>query len=70
MLWCFVRLLLPSSGRKRYNVLGAYDPIRHEVVTLTNDTVVNQETFCALLDKIAARSELLISRLSHTVGCT
>ena len=55
MLWCFARQLLPSSsGRKRYNVLGAYDPIRHEAVTLTNDTVVNQETFCALLDKIAA----------------
>ena len=55
MLWCFVRVLLPSSsGRKRYNVLGAYDPIRREVVTLTNDTVVNQVTFCALLDKIAA----------------
>jgi len=55
MLWCFVRQLLPSScGRKRYNVLGAYDPIRQEAVTLTNDTVVNQETFCALLDKIAA----------------
>jgi len=53
MLWCFVRQLLPSSsGRKRYNVLGAYDPIRHEVITLTNDTVVNQVTFCALLDKI------------------
>ena len=55
MLWCFARVLLPSSsGRKRYNVLGAYDPIRHEAVTLTNDTVVNQVTFCALLDKIAA----------------
>ena len=55
MLWCFVRQLLPSSsGRKRYNVLGAYDTIRHEAVTLTNDTVVNQETFCALLDKIAS----------------
>jgi transposase len=54
-LWCFARQLPPSSsGRKRYNVLGAYDPIRHEAVTLTNDTVVNQETFCALLDKIAA----------------
>ena len=54
MLWCFVRQLLPSScGRRRYNVLGAYDPIRREAVTLTNDTVVNQETFCALLDKIA-----------------
>jgi transposase len=55
MLWCFARQLLPSScGRKRYNVLGAYDPIRQEAVTLTNDTVVNQVTFCALLDKIAA----------------
>jgi hypothetical protein len=37
-MWCFVRRLLPSSsGRKRHNVLGAYDPVRHEVVTLTND---------------------------------
>ena len=55
MLWSFVRQLLPSSsGRQRYNVLGAYDPIRHEVVTLTNDTVVNQATFCGLLDKIAS----------------
>ena len=55
MLWSFVRQLLPSSGgHQRYNVLGAYDPIRHEVVTLTNDTVVNQATFCGLLDKIAS----------------
>ena len=55
MLWCFVRQLLPSScGRKRYNVLGAYDPIRQEAITLTNDTVVNQVTFCDLLDKIAS----------------
>ena len=54
MLWCFTRQFLPSSsGRQRYNVLGAYDPIRQEVITLTNDTVVNQETFCALLDKVA-----------------
>jgi len=50
-------MLLPSScGRKRYNVLGAYDPIRQEAVTLTNETVVNQVTFCALLDKIVAMS--------------
>ena len=55
VLWCFVRQLLPSSsGRQRYNVLGAYDPIRHQAITLTNDTVVNQEAFCSLLDKIAA----------------
>ncbi len=55
MLWCFARQLLPSSsGRQRYNVLGAYDTVRHEAVTLTNSTVVNQEVFCSLLDKIAA----------------
>lgn len=55
MLWCFARHLLPSSsGRQRYNVLGAYDPVRHEAVTLTNHTVVNQQVFCSLRDKIAA----------------
>ena len=42
MVWCFVRLLLPSaSGRKRHNVLGAYDPITHEAITVTNDTCHN-----------------------------
>jgi len=55
MLWCFVRQLLPSSsGRQRYNVLGAYDPIRHQAITLTNGTVINQQAFCAFLDKIAS----------------
>jgi transposase len=54
MVWCFVRLLLPSaSGRKRHNVLGAYDPITHEAITVTNDTYINQNVFCEFLDKIA-----------------
>jgi transposase len=54
MVWCFVRLLLPSaSGRKRHNVLGAYDPIKHEAITITNDTYINQDVFCEFLDKIA-----------------
>ena len=54
MLWCFVRHLLPSSsGRQRYNVLGAYDPIRSKVITMTNDTVINQGTFVLLLEQIA-----------------
>jgi len=54
MLWCLVRQFLPSgSGRQRYNVLGAYDPIRREVLTLTNSTVINREAFCLLLEKIA-----------------
>jgi len=54
MVWCFVRLLLPSaSGRKRHNVLGAYDPIKHEAITVTNDTYINQDVFCEFLEKIA-----------------
>lgn len=54
MVWCFVRLLLPSaSGRKRHNVLGAYDPITHEAITVTNDTYINQDVFCKFLEKIA-----------------
>jgi len=36
LVWCFIRVLLPSSGgRKRYNVLGAFNPITHEVITET-----------------------------------
>lgn len=54
MMWCFTRVLLPSaSGRQRYNVLGAYDPIRHEAITVTNETSINQEVFCEFLNKIA-----------------
>lgn len=55
LLWCFVRKLLPSaSGRKRYNVLGAYNPITHQAVTVTNDTYINHLVFCIFLEKIAA----------------
>lgn len=55
MVWCFARVLLPSaSGRQRHNVLGAYDPIRHEAITVTNDTYINQGVFCEFFDKIAA----------------
>jgi transposase len=54
MVWCFTRLLLPSaSGRKRHNVLGAYDPITNEAITVTNDTYINQWVFGEFLDKIA-----------------
>ena len=42
-----------ASGRKRHNVLGAYDPITHEAITVTNDTYINQDVFCEFLEKIA-----------------
>ena len=54
MVWCFTRVLLPSaSGRQRHNVLGAYDPIRHEAITVTNDT------YCIFWPNLNTHSDLI-----------
>jgi transposase len=42
-----------ASGRKRYSVLGAWNAISNTLVSVTTDTVVNAETMCELLRKIA-----------------
>jgi transposase len=52
-LWCITRVFVPSSsGRKRYNVLGALNAITHELVTVCNDTYINALSICELLQKI------------------
>jgi transposase len=54
-VWCLVRLMIRgASGRKRYSVLGAWNAITNTLVSATTDTVVNGETMCELLRKIAA----------------
>lgn len=54
-LWSLTRLMIRGgSGRKRYNVLGAWNAVTHELVRITNATVVSADTMCALLSKIAA----------------
>lgn len=54
-LWSILRLhVRAASGRQRFNVLGAWNAITHELVSVTNTTVVNMETMCELLRKIAA----------------
>ncbi len=54
-VWCRMRLFLRGgSGRKRYSVLGAWNAVTHELVSITTDTTVSAETMCALLVKIAA----------------
>jgi hypothetical protein len=41
-LWCFTRLFIKApSGRQRFNVLGALNAITHELLTITNDTYIN-----------------------------
>ena len=54
-LWSFVRLFVrAASGRQRFNVLGAWNAITRELIAVTNTTVVNSETMCELLRKLAA----------------
>jgi len=53
MLWCFERIWIKSSsGRKRFNVLGALNAITHEVITVTNDSYITATQVCELLKKI------------------
>jgi transposase len=55
-LWSFARLFVrAASGRQRFNVLGAFHAITKELIAVTNTTVVNTETMCELLRKIAAQ---------------
>lgn len=54
-LWSILRVFVrAASGRQRFNVLGAWDAVTHVFVSVTNTTVVNTDTMCALLRKIAA----------------
>ncbi len=43
-----------ASERQRFNVLGAWNALTRELIAITNTTVVNTETMCDLLRKIAA----------------
>ena len=54
-LWSFARIFVrAASGRQRFNVLGAWNAVTRELIAVTNTTVVNSETMCELLRKIAA----------------
>ena len=55
-LWSFARIFVrAASGRQRFNVLGAWNAVTRELIAVTNTTVVNTETMCELLLKIAAQ---------------
>jgi transposase len=52
-LWCFARVFLRSpSGRKRWNVLGAYHAITGQLTTVANDGDVTATTVCEMLHKL------------------
>ena len=54
-LWCVARIFVrAASGRQRFNVLGAWNAVTRQLLAVTNTTVVNTDTMCELLRKIAA----------------
>ena len=54
-LWSFTRLFVrAASGRQRFNVLGAWNAVTRQLITVTTTTAVNTETMSELLRKIAA----------------
>ncbi len=49
MIWCFQRLFIrTSSGRQRYNVLGAVETRDHDMVTVRTTGSINAQTICEL----------------------
>lgn len=52
-LWCLERVFLKSSsGRQRYNVLGAIEVFSQDLFTITNNKYINSDSICELLLKI------------------
>jgi transposase len=49
-LWCFARMFVrTSSGRKRYNVLGAYNAITRKFLSVVNESYINSLSVCEML---------------------
>lgn len=54
-LWSIARIFIrAASGRQRFNVLGAWNAVTRQLLSVTNTTVVNTDTMVALLRTIAA----------------
>jgi transposase len=52
-VWCLTRLFIKSSsGRSRFNVLGAIDCVNKNLITVCNTSYINSHTICEILIKI------------------
>ncbi len=50
----WARQARPELRRQRFDVLGAWNAVARELITITNTTVVNTDTMCDLLRAVAA----------------
>jgi transposase len=56
-LWSIARIFVrAASGRQRFNVLGAWNALTRTLVSVTNTTVVNTDTMCALLRTLSGQN--------------
>ena len=56
-LWSFDRIFIKTgSGRERFNILGAFDPISNKLITIENEITINAEVVCKILHKIRYKS--------------
>jgi len=54
VLWSLERIFIPAaSGRKRINVLGAYDPVANKLLRIITRTYINSATVCDMLSRIS-----------------
>jgi transposase len=55
-VWCFTRIFVRSpSGRRRWNVLGAYNVVSGQLTTVANDGYITATTVCELLRKLSVQ---------------
>jgi hypothetical protein len=53
-LWSFARIFVrAASGRQQFSVLGDWNAVTRQLITVTNTTVANIEMMSELLRKIA-----------------
>jgi transposase len=50
-----IQLVRTSSGRQRFNILGAYNPLTHLMESISNTTYINSDTVCKMLRKLAKK---------------
>lgn len=52
-LWSFFRVFIKApSGRQRFNVLGALNASTHKLVSINNDSYINAQSVCELMEKL------------------
>ena len=57
-LWSQTRIYIRApSGRKRHNVLGAFNASSHELITVKNDAYVNAITVIELIKDVHSQYE-------------